>query len=673
MGDTLNLLGCLMTGDQLPSQSYTATYFMVVDMAMIFQYVYYTLRSREALGLITADMRDPDNDVCYVRLDGGGDDAVSGGGVGEGARRRVPGAMIGGGGGGEREIEGRGTGGHGKSGGGGGRGADVCRDIDPPSASSDGRNGIDTRPISPYPAGPAPATWRSQRQEISSHTADQMSTAIAQVATAAATTVNPIATDAPNVPVAVALNVTPAAMTAPPRAPAAAAFPPAAPPVSATSFADVVATAAPGAAASDTTTDAVAVASAAAVSCCTLDVTVSETVVKVDEGIGREAEATAGVDGQGAVVLSVQNLPPRPRARGGRRGKGGGRGGGGGGGGRSGEVHHGKTVRGGGGGQAWGRGGGRAGAVVAATAAVLGAVAITCGGGGLLRLQLGGLSGAGDIHSGGSFFGESSRKLLEDSFRSSVPVQFRTESRPNNGGGSGRHLVDDGSRGNGNGGFLLDKGRQLSTSHAMSGGGSFSLDSDRQLSASQPISSSAGGLSLDKGRQLSTGQPTGDGDGDRATPRHMCMESLNPPWEVILGRAVGYVSSIFYLGSRLSQIYKNQTRRSCEGLSMAMFATAAMANLLYGSAILMRASSWKLVMDSVPWLLGSLGTVFLDSTILLQSRWFEKDLDEDEDEDDEDEDDEDDGDDDVEDGEEEEDDKEEEGKAAADRGDYPKP
>eukprot|EP00740_Mantoniella_antarctica_P019143 CAMPEP_0198697646 /NCGR_PEP_ID=MMETSP1468-20131203/325597_1 /TAXON_ID=1461545 /ORGANISM="Mantoniella sp, Strain CCMP1436" /LENGTH=111 /DNA_ID=CAMNT_0044454381 /DNA_START=62 /DNA_END=393 /DNA_ORIENTATION=+ len=80
MGDTLNLLGCLMTGDQLPSQSYTATYFMVVDMAMIFQYVYYTLRSREALGLITADMRDPDNDVCYVRLDGGGDDAVRGGG-----------------------------------------------------------------------------------------------------------------------------------------------------------------------------------------------------------------------------------------------------------------------------------------------------------------------------------------------------------------------------------------------------------------------------------------------------------------------------------------------------------------------------------------------------------------------------------------------------------------
>ena len=101
-----------------------------------------------------------------------------------------------------------------------------------------------------------------------------------------------------------------------------------------------------------------------------------------------------------------------------------------------------------------------------------------------------------------------------------------------------------------------------------------------------------------------------------------CGESFNPPWEVYLGRGVGYVSSVFYLGSRLSQIYKNQTRRSCEGLSMAMFAVAAAANTLYGAAILLRAGSWALVADSAPWLLGSLGTVALDTTILLQSRWF---------------------------------------------------
>ena len=39
LGDTFNLLGCLMTGDQLATETYTAVYFMCVDVAMIFQFV----------------------------------------------------------------------------------------------------------------------------------------------------------------------------------------------------------------------------------------------------------------------------------------------------------------------------------------------------------------------------------------------------------------------------------------------------------------------------------------------------------------------------------------------------------------------------------------------------------------------------------------------------------
>ena len=64
--------------------------------------------------------------------------------------------------------------------------------------------------------------------------------------------------------------------------------------------------------------------------------------------------------------------------------------------------------------------------------------------------------------------------------------------------------------------------------------------------------------------------------------------------------SVTYVDS----SSRMSQIYKNHMRKSCEGLSMAMFATAATANSFYGAAILMRASTWMLLINSVPWLLG---------------------------------------------------------------------
>ncbi len=49
------------------------------------------------------------------------------------------------------------------------------------------------------------------------------------------------------------------------------------------------------------------------------------------------------------------------------------------------------------------------------------------------------------------------------------------------------------------------------------------------------------------------------------------------------GTVVGWVSSAFYVGSRVSQIVKNTQRRSAEGLSMSMFMAAIVANLLYGA------------------------------------------------------------------------------------------
>jgi PQ loop repeat len=42
---------------------------------------------------------------------------------------------------------------------------------------------------------------------------------------------------------------------------------------------------------------------------------------------------------------------------------------------------------------------------------------------------------------------------------------------------------------------------------------------------------------------------------------------------------LGYVSSVFYLSSRLSQIYKNYARKCTEGLSVAMFLMAISANV----------------------------------------------------------------------------------------------
>lgn len=95
-----------------------------------------------------------------------------------------------------------------------------------------------------------------------------------------------------------------------------------------------------------------------------------------------------------------------------------------------------------------------------------------------------------------------------------------------------------------------------------------------------------------------------------------------PDWVRTVGSIIGWSSSGFYLGSRLSQIWKNHSRQSAEGLSLAMFACAITANICYALGILIRAYSWQVVRSSAPWILGSLGTVSLDLIIFTQGFVF---------------------------------------------------
>lgn len=48
---------------------------------------------------------------------------------------------------------------------------------------------------------------------------------------------------------------------------------------------------------------------------------------------------------------------------------------------------------------------------------------------------------------------------------------------------------------------------------------------------------------------------------------------------------MGWVSSAFYIGSRVSQIVKNAQRRSAEGLALSMFVAAICANCFYGAGV----------------------------------------------------------------------------------------
>ena len=87
----------------------------------------------------------------------------------------------------------------------------------------------------------------------------------------------------------------------------------------------------------------------------------------------------------------------------------------------------------------------------------------------------------------------------------------------------------------------------------------------------------------------------------------------------LVGSILAYMSCILYLFSRISQIYKNWKRKSADGLSASMFATAVSANLCYGISVILRSPTWEYFMSSLPWLIGSLGTVFLDAIILTQT------------------------------------------------------
>ena len=90
----------------------------------------------------------------------------------------------------------------------------------------------------------------------------------------------------------------------------------------------------------------------------------------------------------------------------------------------------------------------------------------------------------------------------------------------------------------------------------------------------------------------------------------------------VAGSVIGYTSSVLYLVSRSSQIYKNYKRKSAEGLSASMFFFAVAANLFYGASVILRSRSGAEFVSSLPWLIGSLGTVALDFVILLQTLVF---------------------------------------------------
>ncbi|KFO19172.1 PQ-loop repeat-containing protein 2 [Fukomys damarensis] len=91
----------------------------------------------------------------------------------------------------------------------------------------------------------------------------------------------------------------------------------------------------------------------------------------------------------------------------------------------------------------------------------------------------------------------------------------------------------------------------------------------------------------------------------------------------IIGFVIGSVSSVLYLLSRLPQIRTNFLRKSTQGISYSLFALVMLGNALYGLSVLLKnpevgQSEGSYVLHHLPWLVGSLGVLLLDTIISTQ-------------------------------------------------------
>ncbi|NWY61354.1 LAAT1 protein, partial [Chionis minor] len=89
------------------------------------------------------------------------------------------------------------------------------------------------------------------------------------------------------------------------------------------------------------------------------------------------------------------------------------------------------------------------------------------------------------------------------------------------------------------------------------------------------------------------------------------------------GFICGYISCVFYLGSRFPQLYKNFRRKSTEGTSYLLFVLAMMGNCTYGLSLVLKmpaTQSFRTLyfIHHLPWLIGSFGVLFLDIFVTVQ-------------------------------------------------------
>ncbi|KAI8884333.1 hypothetical protein K501DRAFT_248132 [Backusella circina FSU 941] len=88
---------------------------------------------------------------------------------------------------------------------------------------------------------------------------------------------------------------------------------------------------------------------------------------------------------------------------------------------------------------------------------------------------------------------------------------------------------------------------------------------------------------------------------------------------IFIGRIFAWMCTCFYLLSRIPQILKNHQRQSTDGLSISLFIFATLGNLTYFSSIILRPGhTHSSLLEALPYLIGSAGTLVFDFSIFCQ-------------------------------------------------------
>ncbi|SCU85335.1 LAFA_0D15126g1_1 [Lachancea sp. 'fantastica'] len=90
------------------------------------------------------------------------------------------------------------------------------------------------------------------------------------------------------------------------------------------------------------------------------------------------------------------------------------------------------------------------------------------------------------------------------------------------------------------------------------------------------------------------------------------------------GVVLAWAGALCYVGARIPQLYKNYQRKSTDGLSPFLFINTLLANTTYNVSIftsckfLADTNKWEFVMNELPFIVGSAGTVLFDLAYFYQ-------------------------------------------------------